>query len=106
MWPVGDLGSPSGEAILAAIGAQAGELRRMGVTSLALFGSMARGEGARASDVDLLVELEPKTFDVYMDVKLFLERLLGRRVDLVLADALKPRLRPMILAEAVHATGL
>ena len=30
-----------------------------------------------------------------MDVKLFLEEVLGRKVDLVLADAVKPRLRPM-----------
>jgi predicted nucleotidyltransferase len=78
----------------------------MGVKSLALFGSLARGEGTDSSDVDILVELEPKTFDTYMDVKLFLERLLGRRVDLVLADAVKPRLRQTILAEAVHAEGL
>jgi predicted nucleotidyltransferase len=41
-----------------------------------------------------------------MDVKLFLERALGRKVDLVLADAVKPRLRPMILAEAVRASRL
>ena len=41
-----------------------------------------------------------------MDVKLFLERLLGCKVDLVLADALKPRLRSVILADAVHATRL
>jgi len=78
----------------------------MGVKSLALFGSLARGEGTASSDVDILVELEPKTFDTYMDVKLFLERLLGRRVDLVLAEAVKPRLRQTIFAEAVHAEGL
>ena len=106
MWPVDGIGPLTGDNILTAIGGQADELRRMGVKSLALFGSMARGEGAQTSDVDLLVELEPKTFDVYMDVKLFLERLLGRRVALVLADAVKPRLRPIILAEAVHAAGL
>lgn len=94
------------EHILAAIGGEAAELRRMGVKSLALFGSMARGEGTTTSDIDLLVELEPKTFDTYMDAKLFLERLLGRSVDLVLAEAVKPRLRPTILAEAVHAAGL
>jgi hypothetical protein len=41
-----------------------------------------------------------------MDVKLFLEKVLGRRVDLVLANAIKPRLRPAILAEAVHASRL
>jgi len=104
--PVDDLETLTRESILATLGGEAVELRRMGVKSLALFGSLARGEGTQTSDVDLLVELEPKTFDSYMDVKLFLERRLGRSVDLVLADAVKPRLRPAILAEAVHAPGL
>jgi predicted nucleotidyltransferase len=96
----------SREAILSALGSQSAELRRLGVKSLALFGSVARGEARSTSDIDLLVELEPKTFDTYMDVKLFLEKLLGRRVDLVLAQAVKPRLRQAILADAVHASGL
>jgi uncharacterized protein len=94
------------EEVLAVLDRHAQELRRLGARSLALFGSVARGEGTASSDIDLLVELEPKTFDAYMDVKLFLEKVLGRRVDLVLADAVKPRLRSVILAEAVHAAGL
>lgn len=93
-------------SILATLDAHADELRHLGAKSLALFGSLARGEGSDSSDIDLLVELQPKTFDAYMDVKLFLERILGRRVDLVLADAVKPRLRSVILAEAVHASRL
>ncbi len=97
---------PTRDEILATIDAHVDELRRLGATSLALFGSMARGEGSDSSDIDLLVELQPKTFDAYMDVKLLLEKILGRKVDLVLADAIKPRLRPMILAEAVHASRL
>jgi len=92
--------------VLAVLDLHAQELRRLGATSLALFGSVARGEGFDGSDVDLLVELEPKTFDAYMDVKFFLEKALGRRVDLVLADAIKPALRSAILAEAVHASRL
>jgi len=97
---------PTREEILATIDAHADELRRLGATSLALFGSMARGEGSDSSDIDLLVELRPKTFDAYMDVKFFLERILGRKIDLVLAGAVKPRLRSVILAEAVHASRL
>lgn len=93
-------------SILATLDTHADELRRLGAKSLALFGSLARGEGSDASDIDLLVELQPKTFDAYMDVKLFLEGILCRRVDLVLADAVKPRLRSMILREAVHASRL
>jgi predicted nucleotidyltransferase len=90
--------------VLKLLEVHAQELERLGAKSLALFGSVARGEASDTSDVDLLVELEPKTFDAYMEVKLFLETVLGRRVDLVLLDALKPRLRSAILAEAVHAS--
>jgi predicted nucleotidyltransferase len=97
---------PDRATILAALDSHADELRRLGAKSLALFGSLARGVGSESSDIDLLVELQPKTFDTYMDVKLFLERVLGRKVDLVLADAIKPRLRSTILAEAVHASRL
>jgi predicted nucleotidyltransferase len=92
--------------VMSALDAHADELRRLGAKSLALFGSVARGEESESSDIDLLVELRPKSFDSYMDVKLFLEEVLGRKVDLVLADAVKPRLRQVILAEAIHASGL
>jgi len=92
------------DEVLATLELHAQELRRLGAKSLALFGSVARDEGTESSDIDVLVELEPKTFDAYMDVKLFLERVLGRRIDLVLADAVKPRLRSVILEGAVPAS--
>jgi uncharacterized protein len=94
------------DEILSRIDDHADELRGLGAARLAIFGSVARGEATDSSDVDILVELAPKTFDAYMDVKLRLEAILGRKVDLVLASALKERLRPGILAEAVHASGL
>ena len=82
------------------------ELQRLGVRRLGLFGSAARGEATEASDLDFLVELERKTFDTYMDVKELLERLFERRVDLVVAEAVKPQLRQRILQETVYAEGL
>jgi predicted nucleotidyltransferase len=81
-------------------------IRSLGVRSLALFGSAVRNEATEASDLDFLVEFDHKTFDNYMDLKFFLEELLDRPVDLVLRDAVKPRLREPILSEAVHAAGL
>ena len=82
------------------------ELRkRFGVKSLAVFGSVARGEAGPESDVDILVEFEGRaTFDRYMGLKFFLEDLLGRRVDLVTRKALKPRLRPYVEREAIYVT--
>lgn len=78
----------------------------MGVRRLGLFGSAARGETTDASDLDFLVEFEKKTFDGYMDLKFLLESLFGCPVDLVIAETIKPRLRPFILKELVHAPGL
>jgi uncharacterized protein len=79
------------------------ELKRMGVKSLALFGSVVRGEARPDSDVDFVVEFEGKaTFDGYLRIKQFLETLLNRRVDLVTQRAIKPRIRPGIEKEAVY----
>ncbi|MBI5428052.1 MAG: nucleotidyltransferase family protein [Nitrospinae bacterium] len=80
--------------------------RRFGVRKPGLFGSHARGQGTRKSDLDFIVEFDVKSFDAYMDLKFYLEKLFKRRVDLVLSDAIKPRLRPIILKEAVHVPGL
>jgi predicted nucleotidyltransferase len=81
-------------------------LRKLGARRLGLFGSVARDEAGPASDLDFVVDLEERTFDRYMDLKLFLEQLFGCRVDLVLVDSIKPRLRSAILRETVYAAGL
>ncbi len=94
------------EQILELVRTNRADLRRLGVRRLGLFGSAARGEATEASDLDFLVEFERKTFDAYMDVKELLERLFQRRVDLVVAEAVKPQLRPRILQEIVYAEGL
>ena len=81
-------------------------IRRYGVRRLGLFGSCGRGEASKTSDLDFVVEFESKSFDAYMDLKVFLEGLFGCQVDLVLSDAIKPRLRERILKETIHASGL
>ena len=80
------------------------EIAEFGVKSLALFGSVARDEAAADSDVDILVEFgAPVGMFKFLEVQEFLERVLGRPVDLVMPDAIKPRLRDRILGEAIHA---
>jgi len=76
---------------------------RFSVRRIGLFGSILRGSTSEKSDVDILVELAQPTFDHYMDLKFFLEEQLGRPVDLVLADSLKPRLKPVIAREVAYA---
>ena len=76
---------------------------RFSVKRIGLFGSVLRGSAGDSSDVDILVELNHPTFDQYMDLKFFLEDKLGRPVDLVLADSLKPRLKPVTTREVSYA---
>ena len=94
------------EDILRIIEQNLNAIRGCGVRRLGLFGSCARGECNEVSDLDFVVEFEKKSFDAYMDLKLFLEELFGCQVDLVISDSIKPRLRSVILGEAIHAPGL
>ncbi len=82
------------------------EIRKFGVRRLGLFGSWVRGDADRESDIDVLVEFATPNFDNYMELKYFLEDLLGRKVDLVLADSLKARIKPRIMREVVYVEGL
>ena len=70
------------------------DLLRLGVRALALFGSVARNEGSPKSDVDVLIDFDPKKglFD-FMDIKTYLEELLDCEVDLVTKNALHPALK-------------
>lgn len=81
-------------------------IRGFGVRRLGIFGSYARGEQTEGSDIDFLVQFEKKTFNNYMDLKFFLEELFGCPVDLVISDAVKPRLRKPIFEETIYAAGL
>lgn len=77
-------------------------LRRLGVTELALFGSVARNQAGATSDVDVLVELQPGDFwRQYNQVLDTLEAAFPCRVDLVPKANLKPQLRDRVLGEAI-----
>ncbi len=79
-------------------------LRRFGVKSLALFGSVVRDQAKPTSDIDLMVEFhpgQPGGLFRYVELKQALEGLLGRPVDLITSGNIKPRLRTRILAECI-----
>lgn len=93
---------------------------RYGVARIGIFGSVVRNEETPASDIDILVEFggerrpstpapsgarAPALWPVahFMDLKFYLEDLLGRKTDLVIADTLKPRIRDAVLREVVYA---
>lgn len=87
------------------------ELRRRGVSHAAVFGSVARGDTHATSDVDILIDLDPKKpiglFE-YAAIKLYIAELFGADsldgpVDVVSRSNLKSRLRGNILQDAIHA---
>jgi hypothetical protein len=97
------------KAILKKLEENAEQVKRYGVKRLGLFGSYIRNEQkGKRSDVDILVEFEKgmKNFDNYMELKFFLEELLKCKVDLVISDSLKPRIKPYIMREVEYAKGL
>jgi predicted nucleotidyltransferase len=75
---------------------------RHGVTSIRVFGSFARGEAREQSDIDLLIEAGPRRTPFFPGGLLAdLERVFGRRADVVEEKGLHKRLRERILSEAV-----
>ena len=80
-------------------------LDSFGVQSLAVFGSVARDEAHDGSDLDVLVEFEGKvTFDRYMDLKFYLEDLLGVSVDVVTKKMLRDEIQATVEREAIRVT--
>jgi hypothetical protein len=81
------------------------EVKGYGIRRIGVFGSFVRSSQNEKSDIDVLVEFYPgkKSFDNYMELKFFLEKLLHRKVDLVIKDAIKPRIKPYILNEVLYA---
>jgi len=81
------------------------EMKRFGAKRIGLFGSFAKSTHNKKSDIDILVEFSrgKKTFDNYMDLKFFLQKLLGRKVDLVIKGTLKPQIKPRIIKEVKYA---
>jgi len=74
-------------------------LRKLSVRKIGLFGSFVRGEQRRRSDIDFLVEFEKPTFDNFMDLVFSLEKLLGKKVDIVTQGSLSPYIRPYVEKE-------
>ena len=76
---------------------------RFAVSSLSIFGSVARGHATEESDLDILVSFqETPGLLKFLELKAYLENLFKCRVDLVTKNALKKQLREQILKEALY----
>jgi uncharacterized protein len=91
--------------VLAIISAHEDELRRRHVATLSVFGSVARGEVRPDSDVDLMVEFDGSPVGLFdlVELREFLESVLGQSVDLVTNKSIKRQLRARVLHEAIRA---
>jgi len=90
--------------ILAQLKSHKRQLKKFGIRSVSLFGSIARNQARKRSDVDLLVDFErPIGLFEFARLKLYLEELLSRKVDLVTPEALRKEFRESILKEAIRA---
>ncbi len=74
------------------------------IEEIGLFGSVVRGEQTHSSDIDLLVKFENGHNDLfnYLRLKDYLEELLGKKVDLVMKNSVKPRLKDRIFSEVKY----
>ena len=75
-------------------------LKRQGVLRAAVFGSFARGEETKNSDIDFLMEIaKNKTFFDLVGLKIEMEDKLGRKVDIVEYEAINPLIKKEVLKE-------
>jgi predicted nucleotidyltransferase len=91
---------------LAVMQAHLAELLALGAQRLGVFGSFARGEALDDSDVDVYVEFEEakRTYDNFFALHELLEKLLGRRVDLVTDKSLTETKSQLILPTVRYVT--
>jgi uncharacterized protein len=69
------------------------------VKNIGLFGSFSNGDYTNDSDIDLLVELEKPIGWKFFSLEIYLEKVFGRKVDLVTKNALKKQIKENILQQ-------
>lgn len=96
------------DEIMDRLKAHVAHLRDLGVVKIGLFGSYVRGEADPASDIDLLIHMNDQPYSLLRlaEISQYLEGLLGRPVDVVPADSLRPELRPTIMDEVIYVEGI
>ncbi|MFB3887594.1 MAG: nucleotidyltransferase family protein [Thermodesulfobacteriota bacterium] len=77
---------------------------RFGVTQMGIFGSFARGEQTRSSDIDMIVEIErgKKNIHSFLQLKRFLEKELAKKIDMGFEDSLKPTVREKVKQKIIY----
>jgi len=72
------------------------------VKKIGLFGSFAENSFSEESDIDLLVEFEKPVGWRYFSLEIYLEKIFGRKIDLVTKNALKEQIKGQILEQVKY----
>ncbi|MFA5863432.1 MAG: nucleotidyltransferase family protein [Phycisphaerae bacterium] len=91
----------SRESVIQLLKKNRSRIKKFGVQRLGIFGSISRNEAGVRSDVDILVDFNETTYRKYIDLKSLLEKILGRRVDLLTPPALENRLKDNVLKDLI-----
>ena len=79
------------------------EIRGFNIQKISIFGSVARNQEGPQSDIDILIKFDgPPSYDLYMDLKFFLEDLLGRKVDLITEDGIRTEIREFVEKDLIR----
>jgi predicted nucleotidyltransferase len=98
--------TPQLEDVLGVLRTHEADLRQQGIARVAVFGSVARQEATPASDVDILVDLDPHhipTLLTYVGIQMTLSEWLGHEVHMAVRENLKRYIRPEAEREAIYA---
>jgi predicted nucleotidyltransferase len=79
----------TGNRIISVLREHEDVLKKYKVKRIGLFGSYAQGKPHRRSDIDFLVEFEQPNFDDFMSLAAYLERLFGKKIDLLTPEGVK-----------------
>lgn len=79
------------------------DIRAFRIQKIGIFGSVARNQETQQSDIDILIQFDgPASYDSYIELKFYLEGLLGRKVDLVTEDSLRKEIRPYVEKDLIR----
>ncbi|MBF0473721.1 MAG: nucleotidyltransferase domain-containing protein [Nitrospirae bacterium] len=73
-----------------------------GVTRMGIFGSFTRGQQTLSSDIDMVIEIEPKNIHSFMKFKRFLEKELSSKIDMGFEHSLKPIIKDKIKGQIIY----
>ena len=92
------------QEVLMALKSNRDRIRDFGIKEIGLFGSYVKNEQTSESDIDILIEFSKgrKSLHAYMQLKLFLEKIFKRKVDLVMKEAVRPELKQSILKSVIY----